>query len=245
MASDVRIENGPVGPVLHPPGEDDTVILYVPGNQDAGTGPEPRLDTAVRLAELTGSTVVCCRYRSRFPDALHDVRAGYRYCGRWDSVAVAGERMGAGLAAALLVQLRDSGAELPGCAVLVSALLDLTMQARSLRLHVSGDSPVKITELRQRVADYAGGAMLTDPYPSPLYANLHGLAPVQLLVGGADPLLDDSLAFAARAARSGVLVDLRVWPDATSLDAAAATAMADFIVANRVESTRSSRLMAG
>ena len=227
MASDVRIESGPVGPVLYPPGDSETVILYVPGNED------PALDSVVRLAELTGSTVVNCRYRSRFPAALDDVHAGFRYCQRRGSVVVAGERMGAGLAAALLVRLRDSGTEPPRCAVLVSALLDLTMQARSLRLHVSGDSPVKITELRQRVADYAGGAMLTDPYLSPLYANLHGLSPVQLLVGGADPLLDDSLAFAARAARSGVLVDLRVWPEANSLDAAAATAMADFIVANR------------
>jgi acetyl esterase/lipase len=128
--------------------------------------------------------------------------------------------MGAGLAAALLVQLRDSGAELPRCAVLVSALLDLTMQARSLRLHPGGDAPTRITELRRRVADYAGGALLTDPYLSPIYANLHGLSPVRLAVAGTDPLLDDSLTFAARAARSGVMVDLRVWPDATTLDTA-------------------------
>ena len=85
----------------------------------------------------------------------------------------------------------------------------------------------------------------TDPLLSPLHANLHGLPPVQLLAAGNDVLLDDSLAFAARAARSGVLVDLRVWPDATGLDAVAATAMAGFIVANRAASTPSARLMAG
>ena len=228
MASDVRIETSTVGPVLYPPGHDGTVILYLPGNQ--GAGQEQPLDTAVRLAELTQSVVVWCRYRSTFPAALQDVHAGYRYCQNTGPVVVAGERMGAGLAAALLVQLRDSGTPLPQCAVLVSALLDLTMQAKSLRLHASGDSTMKITELRQRVADYAGGALLTDPYLSPLYANLHGLTPVQLLAAGTDPLLDDSLAFAARAARSGVMVDLRVWPDASSLDAATAPAMADFIV---------------
>jgi len=230
VASDLRIEAGAFGPVLHPAGGSETIILYLPGNYDAGTGAEPALDNAARLAELTGATVVYCRYRSTFPAALADVHAAYRYCQDAGSVVVAGERMGAGLAAALLVQLRDSGTALPRCAVLVSALLDLTMQAKSLRLHASGDSAVRITELRQRVADYAGGTMRTDPYLSPLYANLHGLAPVQLLVAGTDPLLDDSLAFATRAARSGVAVDLRVWPEATSLDTATATAMADFIL---------------
>ena len=239
MASEVRIETSAVGPVLYPPGHDGTVILYLPGSQEAGT--EPALDAAVRLAELTRSVVVWCRYRSTFPAALQDVHAGYRYCQNAGSVVVAGERMGAGLAAALLVQLRDSGTELPRCAVLVSALTDLTMQARSLRLHASGNATAKITELRQRVADYAGGALLTDPYLSPLYANLHGLPPVQLLVSGTDPLLDDSLAFAARAARSGVAVDLRVWPDTSSLDAATAAAVADFIVGSQ----ETARMVAG
>jgi acetyl esterase/lipase len=244
VASDVRIEASPVGPVLYPPGHDETVVLYLPGNQDDGT--DPALDNAIRLAELTRSVVVCCRYRSTFPAAQQDVHAAYRYCQTAGSVVVAGERMGAGLAAALLVQLRDSGTPLPQGAVLVSALLDLTMQAKSLRLHAGGDSGVKITELRRRVADYAGGALLTDPYLSPLYANLHGLTPVRLLVAGTDPLLDDSLAFAARAARSGVAVDLRVWPDASSLDAATAPAVADFIVGlGQAASGRASRMIAG
>ena len=215
MENDVRIDNSPAGPILRPAGHSPTVVLYLPAT------PEPDLDTAARLARLTGSTVLCCHYRDHFPEALQDAHAGYRYCRHEGEVVVVGERMGAGLAAALLVQLRDSGADLPARAVLVSALLDLTMRARSLRLHASGEASSRITELRQRVSDYAGGAQLTDPYLSPLYANLHGLTPVRIAVAGTDPLLDDSLAFAARAARSGVEVDLRVWPDATGLDVAA------------------------
>jgi acetyl esterase/lipase len=139
-------------------------------------------------------------------------------------VALVGERMGAGLAAALLIYLRDLGAALPRCAVLVSALLDLTMRANSLNARAD------VTRLRQLVADYAGGATLTNPMLSPLYANLHGLSPVQLLVAGTDPLLDDSLAFATRAARDGVTVDLRVAADAAALDAGMLTAAADFLV---------------
>jgi len=168
----------------------------VPRSEDGETGP-------ARLAELTGSTVVTADTGPGSRTRCTTWQAGYRYCRRWDSVAVAGEGMAPGSRPPWLVQLRDSGAELPGCAVLVSALLDLTMRARSLRLHVSGDSPVRITELRRRVADYAGARCSPDPYLSPALRQPPRADPVQLLVGGADPLLDDSLAFAARAARSG------------------------------------------
>jgi hypothetical protein len=52
---------------------------------------------------------------------------------------------------------------------------------------------------------------------------------VQLLAAGTDPLLDDSLGFATRAARSGVTVDLRIRPDTPSLHPGTVTAMGDFI----------------
>jgi acetyl esterase/lipase len=200
-------------------------VLYVPA------GPEPALDTATRLALLTGARVVSPRYRPTYPAALDDVLDGYRYCQQAGPVVVAGERLGGGLVAALLVRLRDVGAPQPRCAVLVSALLDLTMDAKSLLINARAQPSLDVTHLRRRVADYAGGAVRTDPLVSPLYANLHGLIPVQLLVAGTDPLLDDSLAFATRAARSGVPVDLRVWSDSTTLDTAAVTTMTDFIAA--------------
>jgi acetyl esterase/lipase len=197
------------------------VILYVRGN-DA----DPAV--AQRLAELTRATVVCPRYRSTYPGAFEDVRAAYRHYKRSAPVALVGERMGAGLAAALLVYLRDLGAALPRCAVLISALLDLTMRANSLSLHARDD----VSKLRQLVADYAGATPLTNPLLSPLYANLHGLAPIQLLVAGTDPLLDDSLSFATRAARDGVTVDLRVAGDDDALDAGMLSAAADFLVSH-------------
>jgi acetyl esterase/lipase len=142
---------------------------------------------------------------------------------------VAGNRGGAGLAAALLVRLRDEGAEPPACAVLVSPLLDLTLQAPSLQLNAAADPTFDLDELRRRVARYAAGTELTDPLLSPLFANLHGLPPIQVLAAGSDPLLDDSLAFAARAARSGVTVDLRVRPDAAGLRPGVLAAVAAFI----------------
>nr|BFE38542.1 hypothetical protein GCM10010200_107930 [Actinomadura rugatobispora] len=230
MPGDVLVEEGPLGLIVRPRGAAaGPVVLYVHGDRHLTGDPEAALDTAGRLARRTGTTVVCARYRAAFPTALDDVQAAYTGCGSTEPVAVAGEGIGAGLVAALLVRLRDSGAPMPRRAALVSALLDLSLQAASLQLNAAADPGFDLAELRRRVAAYAEGTALTDPLLSPLFANLHGLPPVQLLVAGTDPLLDDSLAFAARGARSGVTVDLQVRPDAAALRAAAVPALAAFI----------------
>jgi len=221
----MTVEDTEAGTVIQPSTESNGVILYVHGAPEGGH----ERATALRLAELTGASVVCPSYRSMFPVAFEDVRAAYRRCKPAGRVSLVGERMGAGLAAALLVYLRDLGASLPRCAVLVSGLLDLTMRANSLMLNARAEPTLDVTQIKQLVSDYAGAATLTNPLLSPLYANLHGLAPVQLLVAGTDPLLDDSLGFAARAARSGVEVDLRVSRDAAALAATMVEAAASFI----------------
>ena len=241
MTGEVRIESSPVGPVVHPPAPAGLVIVYLHGDRYLAGAPEAALGLAGHLAVRTGATVVCPRYRCAFPDALEDAHAGYQYSREAGgvtgpagpmgsaSVVVAGERLGAGLAAALLIRLRDAGAELPRCAVLTSALLDLTLQAPSLLLNQAADPTFRVAELRRHVARYAAATPPTDPLLSPLHANLHGLPPIQLLAAGNDVLLDDSLAFATRAARSGVTVDLRVRSDNAVLRAGLAPAMAGFI----------------
>jgi acetyl esterase/lipase len=232
LPGDLQVEASPVGPVVRPKGPagpPGPVVLYLPGDRHLAGAPASGLGRAGQLALRAGVTVVCCGYRPTFPAALDDVHAGYRHAQGAGPVVVAGERTGAGLAATLLIRLRDAGAWLPVAAVLVSALLDASLQAPSLRLNAAADPEFDAAGLRRRVARYAAGTALTDPLLSPLYANLDGLPPIQLLAAGNDLLLDDSLAFAARAARSGVTVDLRVWPDAAGLRRETLPAMAQFL----------------
>ena len=229
VKSDLSVEDGPVGSVVRTADSTGTTILYLRGRQVPAADPGSASESAEELARSTGMTVVCARYGAAFPAALDDVHGAYRHCEESGAVVVVGERMGADLAAALMVRLRDSGATQPRCALLVLALLDLTMQARSVQLNATADPTFDVIELRERVASYAGDAVLTDALLSPVYANLHGLPPVQLLVAGTDPLLDDSLAFAARAARSRLAVDLRVWPDMAELRTHKVAAMTEFI----------------
>lgn len=225
MATEVTVEESPVGPVLRPAQDTELVILYLHGEPD---GPDPILGRATELAERTGATVVCPRYRLAFPAAVIDAHAAYSYCQAAGPVVVVGAGLGAALATAMVVQLRDSEATAPRGVVLVSALLDLTLETRSLIFNATADD---IARLRRRITEFARGTALTDARLSPLYANLHGLPPMQLLVAGTDPLLDDSLAFATRAARSRVPIDLRVWPESASFDAEAIPSIAAFTTA--------------
>jgi monoterpene epsilon-lactone hydrolase len=59
----------------------------------------------------------------------------------------------------------------------------------------------------------------TNPFVSPLYADLTGLPPLLVMVGTAEILLEDSIRLAAKAEAAGVDVDLvigeemfHVWP---------------------------------
>ena len=61
---------------------------------------------------------------------------------------------------------------------------------------------------------YANGTDLTDPDVSPMYADLTNMPPAYFAVGTLDPLLDDTLLFAARWTAAGNVADLNVVPGA-------------------------------
>ncbi|WP_194903664.1 alpha/beta hydrolase fold domain-containing protein [Catenulispora rubra] len=229
MAGDVRIEMSPVGPIVRPQHSSEAVVLYLHGDRHLANDSAPARLAAGRIALASGAPVLCCDYDSAFPTALEDVQDGFEYCQELGPTAVVGERQGAGLGVALMLRLRDHGVEPPQCGVLISALLDLTLEAPSVSLNAAADPTFDITLLRGRAAAYAAGTVRTDPSLSPVYGNLHGLPPIRLLAAGNDPLLDDSLAFASRAARSGVSVDLSIRLDAAALESEAVAAAADFI----------------
>ncbi|MGH7819270.1 MAG: alpha/beta hydrolase, partial [Candidatus Binatia bacterium] len=65
-----------------------------------------------------------------------------------------------------------------------------------------------------RMADaYLGGADCRSPLAAPLYADLSGLPPLLIQVGGAETLYDDSVRLAERARKAGVEVTLDCWEE--------------------------------
>ncbi|MDX6745147.1 alpha/beta hydrolase [Actinocorallia sp. A-T 12471] len=231
MSGESSVRAHGLGLTVLPRERADAVVLYLHGDRSLAGAPEPGLAFAEDLAARTGAEVFCAGYRPHFPEALHDARAAFEHCRTRGPVALAGRLEGAGLAAALLLALRDEGAPGPSCAVLLTALLDLRLDAQSLLLNAATDAAFDLADLRARALAYAAGTPLGDPLLSPLLGNLHGLPPVQLQTAGTDPLLDDSIRFAGRAARSGVDVHLRVRAGAEALHAGLAPSAAAFLTA--------------
>ena len=208
-----------------PAGSTARIVYLHGGSYTAGSLTSHR-GTMARLAGAAAAEVVGVDYRLApehpFPAGLDDAHAVYRAVlddgTAPHDVVVAGDSAGGGLAAALLLRLRQAGDPLPAGAVLLSPWLDLTLTADAVSA-VAGDDPVLRAEALGRSARAYAGDDLEHPLVSPVLADPAGLPPLLVLVGTAEILLDDSLTFARRAGDAGVQVDLdvgdgliHVWP---------------------------------
>jgi len=194
------------------------VILYLHGGGFMmGSARADRILTAA-LARVSGRAALSVNYRLApehpFPAALEDTLAVYHWLlttGRAPgSLMLAGFSAGGGLALAALVALRDAGDPLPKGAILLSPVTNWAASGVSHLTNVESDllnTPALITEMR---TCYLGERDPRTPLASPLYADLHGLPPLLIQVGGDELLRDDSTQVAERARAAGVPVTLYV-----------------------------------
>ncbi len=120
-------------------------------------------------------------------------------------LTIGGISAGATLAMTTLLRLRDHGLADP----FVGAALQFGTY------DMSGQTPAgRLLDNEYFIQAYAGHvADRTNPDISPIYADLHDLPPVKLVVGNLDILLEDNLVMAARLSAAGNDVDVRVYPE--------------------------------
>jgi monoterpene epsilon-lactone hydrolase len=152
-----------------------------------------------------------------FPAAYDDALTAWRFLRNEgipaSQIAVGGDSAGAGLAIALIGQLRDAYEGLPACAWFVSPWTDLTMFGSTLMTKAAID-PIIHKEYLNELADayLPAGVERKDPRVSPLYADLKNFPPILIQVGSAETLLADASRFAAAAGAADVPVTLAIWP---------------------------------
>ncbi|SRR5712692_2307340 len=141
-----------------------------------------------------------------FPAALDDARAAYRGLATQfgaQHVALVGDSAGGGLALSLLQE--EPGAR---CGVLLSPWTDLALTGASVESKAADDPVLTRAGLEAGVRQYLGGRDRRDPHVSPLYGAGQKTPPIQVHVGTAEILLDDSLRLA-----SHERIQVHVWED--------------------------------
>lgn len=198
----------------------DVILLLHGGGYSQGSSKTHR-ELAARLARLCAARVVTIDYRLApefpFPAALEDTVAAYGGLLASgisaDSIVIAGDSAGGGLAMATLLMLRDAGVPLPLATVLLSPWADLSLSGSSMESRAELDPLVSRTSLQEAVQYYLGAHDPRDPLASPVYATLQHLPPMLIQAGDHEVLLSDATRLAEHAQQAGVIVQLEVWEE--------------------------------
>jgi len=201
-------------------GSDDRVLQYVHGGGYVIGSLDGYRKFTGHLAKTIGCRVLSVDYRLApehpHPAAVEDSSAVYRaLLNDFDPthLAISGDSAGGGLTVATVVKLRDDGTPQPAGAVPLSPWVDLEGTGESMQTKAEADLLVGAEGLKQMADMFLAGKDLRDPLAAPLYADLTGICPLYVQVGGDETLLDDATRLATKAAASGVEVRLDAFPE--------------------------------
>ena len=186
----------------------EAAILYLHGGAYVMGSAHAYRHFVGQIASRTGVAAFIPDYRLApehpFPAAVEDVSATYRrLAGKFGSerMAIVGDSAGGGLALACL-QIAKGAA----CGVLMSPWIDLALTGESMTSKAAEDPILTKTALEGAARQYLGRHGLREPRASPIYGPMEDLSAIQVHVGSAEILLDDSLRLGA-----AQQVELHVW----------------------------------
>lgn len=131
-----------------------------------------------------------------------------------ENIVFVGDSAGGALAITTLLAARDQGLPLPAASLPISPWVDMEITGDTVNSNEEKDFFVKRSVIETMSAAFLGeGGDRQDPLANPLYADLKGLPPLYIQVGGDEALLDDSRNIAKRAKEAGVEVKIDVFPE--------------------------------
>jgi len=216
---------GGIGCVVCRPEAPTSTVLYLHGGGYRLGTARSWVSFATGLAASASTEMVIADYRLApehpFPAALHDAAAV------WDSlqaertgpVFVAGDSAGGGLAVALTLAARLSGAPLPDGVIVLSPWVDLTLDSDTFNTRADTDQFFPKASAVEAAESYLQGADPRQALVSPLLADLAGFPKTLIFAGGAETLLGDGLGLCTSPVNAGVSVEAHfpagmqhVWP---------------------------------
>jgi len=193
-------EPGVKGEWITPPDAKRGAVFYIHGGGYVACSPSTHRPITATLAKLCRRRVFAADYRlapeHRYPAALDDCAAAYGWLLESGldagSITLVGDSAGGGLVLGVLLRARDAGLAMPACAVCISPWTDLAGTGASLEGNDGRCAMFRPENITDFAAAYLGGQPATDPYASPVFADLAGLPPMLVQVGSTELLLDDA-----------------------------------------------------
>jgi acetyl esterase/lipase len=220
----LEVEPGQLGPIpgewVRVPGADAArTVLYFHGGGMVAGSPETHRPLAGRLAEASGVGVFSVKYRlapeCSFPAPVRDGIDAYRaLVARGvppQSIVLAGDEAGGGLAFAVALAVRNAGLAMPGAVVALSPWADLSLSGLSMLGNRRGDPALDWETLFLCARHYLRKSNPCDAYASPAYASLKDFPPVMVHAGANEILRDDASKLGDRAADAGVPVSVEIY----------------------------------
>jgi acetyl esterase/lipase len=196
---------------------EDHVILAVHGGGGASGSIYTHRKLFGHLAKAAGARALLTEYRQApYPAPLEDTITAYRWLlGQGADarhIAVAGDSLGAGLSISAMLRAPELGLPTAAALMLMSPWVDMTVSNQTFETNRETEAFFSKEVVGALAALYLGGADSKDPLASPLYADLSGLPPTYIQVGGDETLLGESLQFDENARQAGVDVQVEVFP---------------------------------
>ena len=196
----------------------ESAIMYLYGGGYVISSPHSRRKLAGHLANAARARALVPRYHLAperpFPSAVDDAAADYRWLlgegHHPERVVIAGDSSAGGLTIAAMLKLRDDSAALPAGGVPISPWAGLACTGETLETNATADLTATKASLQRMAGQYLQGEDPHTPLASPLYADLSGIPPLLVVVGGAEALLDDSVRLSRSAGMAGVDVTLYI-----------------------------------
>lgn len=192
-------------------------ILYLHGGGYFGCSPQTHRPVTGGFAKI-GFEVFAPDYRLApehpFPAAIEDGLAAYRALlavKGAESLVVAGDSAGGGLAMATILAAREAGLKLPAAVILFSPWTDLAGTGASITANAARESMLIGSRVQEVAELYLAGESAKNPLASPLYADLAGLPPILIQVSDREILLDDSTRLAEKIRAAGGKAELSIW----------------------------------
>jgi acetyl esterase/lipase len=195
------------------------LLLYLHGGFYIAGSPQTHHALVARLCTASRAAALIVDYRLGpefpFPAALRDAVDAYRFLVNKgypaESIVIAGDGSGGGLAFACVEAIRNANLPAPAACVALSPWADLSLSGWSMLENRGKDTILNWDALFIAARHYLQGANPADIYASPAFGSLRDFPPIMVHAGALELLRDDASRLGELAAAANVPVSVEIY----------------------------------